>query len=775
MARRHRENDFLLRLTVGLRPRSMRVVIVTSLYPPDIGGPATHSRDLVEVLRGRGHDLRVVTLGEKASSDALVVRLRRGSTWLKRFWAVVRWLVAHRDTYDVVYATGLHAAAALGAAISRRPRVLKFVADPAWERAVRRGLTKSDCFAFQTERSKHPTVVLMRGLRSWAARMANAVVVPSLELQALAEAWAPGRCIRLVPNGVRTDLVPHAHRDGGGPLVAIAAGRLVPVKRYDVIIRAVRACPGVTLRILGDGPQKNELKSLAGEDAGTKVVFEGQMPHDAALEALAQADVLLVASEHEGLSHTALEAVSSGTPIIARDIPAMRHVVRHGQNGLLVPGDDVAEFARALHCFVDDQALRARLVQGTVSDRARWSFDRTADAVERVLDEVCSRPKVVVVGKSRFRPGDGQEAKYQALARVANVTIICIGPPGYHAVSGVRVLCMPAIPPSPVGAAFFYAGMCPVAAIHAVSQRASAIICQSPLEASVILLTLRMMPRRRRPKLVVEVHGDWRTATRLYGGRARRLLAPIADRASAWSVRNADHVRSIGSFTTDLVRETGYTGEIDTFIAFGPYEEFGRVPLRELPPRPALVFAGALERLKSVDVLLEAWASATRVVQDGMLYIVGDGSQRSALETQIDRLGLTGRVAFTGHVPRERLLRILDEAWALTLPSRSEGLGRVIIESFLRARPVIASAVGGVPELVGHESTGLLVPPGDPVALRDAIVRLLTDADLTRELGQAAHAWATEQRFASEFESGFRRLILKTVRASSAECPARRS
>jgi glycosyltransferase involved in cell wall biosynthesis len=80
----------------------------------------------------------------------------------------------------------------------------------------------------------------------------------------------------------------------------------------------------------------------------------------------------------------------------------------------------------------------------------------------------------------------------------------------------------------------------------------------------------------------------------------------------------------------------------------------------------------------------------------------------------------------------------LDESTLLVLPSRSEGMGRVIVEAFCRARPVVASRVGGIPDLVEDGRNGLLVEPGDTEGLADALVRVLDDRDLAERLGVAA-------------------------------------
>ena len=94
------------------------------------------------------------------------------------------------------------------------------------------------------------------------------------------------------------------------------------------------------------------------------------------------------------------------------------------------------------------------------------------------------------------------------------------------------------------------------------------------------------------------------------------------------------------------------------------------------------------------------------------------------------------------------------------LPSRSEGMGRVVVEAFCRARPVVGSRVGGIPDLVQDGTNGLLVDPGDTDGLADALVRVLTDRELAERLGAGAHASAGLWTISpEEFASRLRALV----------------
>ena len=117
------------------------------------------------------------------------------------------------------------------------------------------------------------------------------------------------------------------------------------------------------------------------------------------------------------------------------------------------------------------------------------------------------------------------------------------------------------------------------------------------------------LPKSRRPLVQIEVHGDWRTATRLYGNRRRSALGPYADRVAEWTLRRADRVRVVSDWLGELVRAAGYDGPMDHYIAYSDYDQFLAVAPEAPPARPRVLFAGMLERYKAVDVLLDAWTS----------------------------------------------------------------------------------------------------------------------------------------------------------------------
>jgi glycosyltransferase involved in cell wall biosynthesis len=152
---------------------------------------------------------------------------------------------------------------------------------------------------------------------------------------------------------------------------------------------------------------------------------------------------------------------------------------------------------------------------------------------------------------------------------------------------------------------------------------------------------------------------------------------------------------------------------------------------------PIVGVVARLEAEKGHGTLLQAWPLVLDKVPDAWLLIVGEGSERDPLEAQAEVLGITDRIVFTGR--REDVPAVTAALDVAVLPSYREAQGLSVLEAMALSRPVVASAVGGIPEMIEDGVTGLLVPPHDCRALAGAIVRLLTDHPFADTIARAGH------------------------------------
>jgi glycogen(starch) synthase len=161
---------------------------------------------------------------------------------------------------------------------------------------------------------------------------------------------------------------------------------------------------------------------------------------------------------------------------------------------------------------------------------------------------------------------------------------------------------------------------------------------------------------------------------------------------------------------------------------------------------PTLLCLGRVVEDKGFDLAIQAFASIRRRVPAARLVVSGDGPARSSLERQASTLGLADSVEFTGWVQPEDVPALLNRTTVVIVPSRwQEAFGLVALQAAQMARPVVATGVGGLPEVVRDGSTGLVVPPESPAALAEAACALLQDLPRARALGLAALARAERE------------------------------
>lgn len=178
---------------------------------------------------------------------------------------------------------------------------------------------------------------------------------------------------------------------------------------------------------------------------------------------------------------------------------------------------------------------------------------------------------------------------------------------------------------------------------------------------------------------------------------------------------------------------------------------------------PVLATIGRLSREKGHSYLMETLKLIKEQYPKPALVIMGDGDMRPELERLTEQLGLKENVRFLGVCPD--IFSILKETDIFVLPSLYEAFGLVLLEAMLMKKPVVASRVSGIPEVVSEGQTGLLVPPADPARLAGAILRLAGDNDLARRMGQAGYQRVQElfqrEEMVNKFEKLYQELSIK--------------
>lgn len=171
----------------------------------------------------------------------------------------------------------------------------------------------------------------------------------------------------------------------------------------------------------------------------------------------------------------------------------------------------------------------------------------------------------------------------------------------------------------------------------------------------------------------------------------------------------------------------------------------GARSLTGLPPK-YLLFAGRLARNKGLPTLLEAWAGLPAASRPELVLVGQDWGMRGELEARAKQLGVLAHLRFLGSVEPERYRAVFAGAGAFVLPSEYEAFGLVLLEAMAARLPIVATRVGGVPEVVAEGETALLVEAGNVGEMRSAIQGLLADPVRAKSLGDAGRA-RLEARF----------------------------
>jgi len=266
---------------------------------------------------------------------------------------------------------------------------------------------------------------------------------------------------------------------------------------------------------------------------------------------------------------------------------------------------------------------------------------------------------------------------------------------------------------------------------------------------------------------LITMHGG-----RSYQARWRRRLA------LRWAARRSRATVAVSRSTareleSSLGMRPGSVEVVANGILFSPGDP---APVRkELglePEQPLILAVGNLYEVKGHMVLLRALVELrrTRPTERWHLAIAGSGSEEGALRAYIGSAGLHGRVTLLGY--REDIPNLLAAADLWVMPSLSEGLPLALVEAMFAGKPIVASEVGGIPEVVTSGEQALLVPPSDPGALAAALRRLLSDSGLASRLGAAAERRARERfgvdRMADAYEALYRREPLSISRPLTA-------
>ncbi|MDO4636250.1 MAG: glycosyltransferase [Lautropia sp.] len=549
----------------------------------------------------------------------------------------------------------------------------------------------------------------------------------------------------------------------------VGVGRLDPIKGFIHLIQACQRLSQQGIRfhcdIIGEGPLRDELTQAIDQAGLTgQVVLTGALPQQEVRQRISQATLFVLPSVQlsdgnaDGIPVALMEAMASGATVISTRVSGIPELVQHDSNGVLVEPGQADELASAIAGLLNDAPRRARLA---LAARATILKDFDVDIEAAKL--------LTRIQHAHLRGTSGQPAMptppMSSAMRVMLMTDeMEVGGSQRQIVQlamglksrGIECTVLYYIRPSFLVDRLHEAGIPTIRVnkrrridIRFVAELRKAIGHWSPdilhcysftaeLWGAVVIQSL---PPSRRPALITSIRGtyEWYSKQqwnmKRWVSRHSQAIISNSREGAEYAARHMDW--PIGRFS---VVHNG----VD-IVAPDPGDV---AAMRQHYLSPArfdtlLLFVGRLVEHKNLPRLLEAFAQVARQRPGTRLLLAGSGPLQDDLLARIKELALRDQVLLLGE--RNDVPTLMAAADLLVAPSLREGMSNVILEALGLGLPVLATRVGGTPEVIEHGQDGMLIEPTDTQALAHAMLQLIDDPTMRRTLGQAGREKVLKQ------------------------------
>ena len=278
-----------------------------------------------------------------------------------------------------------------------------------------------------------------------------------------------------------------------------------------------------------------------------------------------------------------------------------------------------------------------------------------------------------------------------------------------------------------------------------ISKKIDTIIAQSPLIEGVTGAILKKIFKKQ---LIVEIHGEWENGPFLSKKRRfeffQKKLIPFLARIS---FKNADKIRGVANYLIERAKKIAPDKKYSSFPTFTDLELF--LEEKDIRYDKFILFVGQLEKVKGIDVLIKAFSKIENEFPDFKLIIIGDGKEKENLKNISSNLKIQNKIEFKGKLSLKETKDVIKNCYCLVLSSLSEGLPRVLMEAMALEKSVIASDVGGIPELIKDNENGFLFEKSNSDELVKKLRVLLNNRDLAIRMGQKGKK-IIENKFSNE-------------------------
>lgn len=367
------------------------ILIITPIYPPDIGGPASYVSNLIEKLP-RGVNSKVITFAKKESiikiQESRIIKISLNPNPVSRQFKLFKAILKQLSWADICYAQGtltVGLATLFSCKLKNKPYIIKYVGDEVWEEYQTCGgkLGLEEFLKTVISSSLHQRINILEylinkikySLSKIILKNAREVITPGKYLQEVLRIYYQINSLN-IPNAIEISEIQNTKYKKQNTIVCI--GRLVPWKNIDLVVEAFKIINKRNerknpyhLMIIGDGPEMPDLKSKVNQlELNSSVTFTGKLSKAETQQHMIEAEFIVLYSSYEGLSHALLEAMISKTKIVASNIKANSDLLEDGKLGKLVELNDPEKLAQEIIVSYPSSIVRKAYKQ--VTSKYSW-------------------------------------------------------------------------------------------------------------------------------------------------------------------------------------------------------------------------------------------------------------------------------------------------------------------------------------------------------------------------------------------------------------------
>jgi len=735
--------------------KNFKICILTGIFPPEIGGPATYVKRLANELSQKGVDVRVITYGEKKKIEREKFKIfyvsKKYPKFLRHFLFLMKSFFYGRDC-DVVFAQNLFSVGIAGFFLSKifqKRFVVRIVGDYAWEQSLKRGWFKGGIEEFQKATSFK--INILKSLQKYLASATDCIITPSFYLKKIISGWGiKEEKIKVIYNAreefgkINISKKEAQKRIGVEGDIILSVGRLTSWKGFDGLIEIMpdllKQNPNFKLVIVGEGEEREHLKSLVSKFNLEKFVFlKGKVNHQFLPFYFKSADIFVLNTFHEGFPHVVLEAMENEVAVITTKRGGNVEIVEDGVNGILVEYQNKPQLKEAILKLWEDKDLRERLVRNAKKTLQRFNWKEIFEKTEKILK---GKKKILFLGVTQYDFenffSSHLQKKFEPLSESFEIFVLAKGRPFHKKIWGVDFYLFSPSLLFWIKCFFFGIFLCQI-------KKIDIIVAQSPLMEGVVGSILKKIFKNQ---LIVEIHGDWIEGPFLSKKRRfEKILKKIVPILAKISLKTADKIRGVSEYLIERAKKISPEKEYFLFPTFTDLDEF--LNEKNISFKNFILFVGQLSKVKGVDILIEGFSKIEKEFPSFELLIVGEGEERKNLERMVKEKGLEKKIKFKGRLSLKQTKNLMKDCYFLCLPSLSEGLPRVLMESMSLRKPAIATNVGGIPELIKEGENGFLFEKGNVDDLIKKMRLLLKNKNLAIKMGERARAFII-QRFSNK-------------------------